>query len=681
MFNKLALTTTICIAFILSFQQNCKAQEENSSINNRFILKNGELFLIYQDALYNNLTKEGDAWGKNIDGLKSFAFDPINKGVHYVINTKNEIQKKTGVDGNYVTIMNGLPPLILNNIIVNPLNGNQVYLGTQNGIYITKNAGFNWEYLGLNKNILAFQINPSIENKFLALTDDGLYSSSNKGGTWDRVDINLPKKVVGETGRTAIEKPIPIDLVKYCDGLNQRILVTSIDGIFISDDDGKSWDKVTKGLDTEIYNHKITSLYSHDSICYMGTDQAIYKSTNSGEAWVKIDLNNSSYNIGSIIGITDVNTGGLILNDNIGNIFYYRNDGIIISLNSGVLNHSIIHAIEAKYIDNKVKIFAVVKNDNFVDINRYGIYTSENNGLTWRKCLIYENPYYSNPRLYISPLNQEIWHFISNENQLYYSSDNGNNWNYIKEFCFMYGNDGIHDFVFDPVESNIKYVCAGVNESNLYRYDQQTDNRMNYQVNASKMILARDDNKKMFTNTLRISTDGGWNWKNLTENVVKISNTDRKGSITPIYFEGNDILIHLSRLGSVTSGYGDYFFILSNDLGETWETVKMFEDLIVYYVYVNPEDNKNIYMVMDDREAGDNITLKVVVSYDGANTWETIYKYQLTRDYNKFYDEDVIRNIKVIKNKNSNTIFMGSAKGLLRSNDNGNSWEKIGGIK
>lgn len=52
MFNKLALTTTICIAFILSFQQNCKAQEENSSINNRFILKNGELFLIYQDRRF-----------------------------------------------------------------------------------------------------------------------------------------------------------------------------------------------------------------------------------------------------------------------------------------------------------------------------------------------------------------------------------------------------------------------------------------------------------------------------------------------------------------------------------------------------------------------------------------------------------------------------------------------------
>jgi photosystem II stability/assembly factor-like uncharacterized protein len=434
--------------------------------------------------------------------------------------------------------MSGLPRITFNNIVVNHHNANEVYIGSQKGIYRTMDGGFSWEHLGLDKDVITFLINPVERNKFIALTDEGLYSTVDDGNIWERADANLPKKVIKGTGRTAQELTIPIDLVSYINELNQEILVTSPDGIFVSDNDGKSWKNISEEFDAQIFNQKVTSFYYHDSIYYMGTLKAVYKSLNSGESWHKINILDSIYHIGSVIGISDIIKNGLMLNDNIGNIFYYRNDGKIISLNSGILTHSRIHAMGAKPIkNNKVRIFAVVENNFYVDKDLYGLFFTEDNGLTWRKSLIYKKPWDMRPSIFISPLNEEIWHFIGNDNALYYSENIGVEWSKIDKFNFHYSNDRIYDFVFDPIQSHIKYICAGVNDVFLFRYDQKTNNRMNLKVEAKKMLVARDDAKKLFTNTLKISTDGGWNWEDLSANVKNVASGKE---IIPIYFKENN---------------------------------------------------------------------------------------------------------------------------------------------
>ena len=647
--------------------------------NNTFMFDNdGVLYLYYNNSIFYNYNKEGDGWSRIKKDIKSIAIDPVHNDIYYIITSNNIVQKKIG-DDKYISIMNGLPKTIFNVIIVNPYNTNEIFIGSQSGVYRTKDAGFNWEHFAFNKYIYNFLISTTEKETFIILTNKGLYSSINAGKSWNRIDLNLPKRILKGAGRSAQEVPMTVNMVAYTNDKRERLLVSTPSGLFISDDNGKIWNKITGEIDKISCKSCIKSFYSNKSNYYIGAKQSIYKSQSYGNEWKKVNLSDRKYHIGNIIGLAEYKKNGLILNDDNGNIFYYRNGGKIISLNSGVLTHSEIKALSSKKIsDTANRIYAFVENNYYVDINTYGIFFSEDNGLTWRKSLTYEKPYYAKPRFYISPITDEIWHFIDSDNMLFYSEDVGSSWSKIKHFNFKYMNDNIADFDFDPIRPNIKYICAGVNDYSIFRYDQNTQNSMDLKVNSTKMMIASDDNLKLLTNSLHISTDGGWNWANLSNNLNKVAPGNK---FLPIYFNKNDILIYLNNYDSYYKN-GKHYLILSNDLGRTWKIIKTIEGHMVHLVYVNPEDNNSIFLVLDNTKYGnDSNRLEVILSTDRGLTWKTIFEYYLPKNNNIRDNSQIIQCITVSKNDGYNSFFIGGTTGLRRSVDGGKTWEILGGIK
>jgi photosystem II stability/assembly factor-like uncharacterized protein len=143
----------------------------------------------------------------------------------------------------------------------------------------------------------------------------------------------------------------------------------------------------------------------------------------------------------------------------------------------------------------------------------------------------------------------------------------------------------------------------------------------------------------------------------------------------------NNILIYINNWDNYYKR-GEHYLLLSNDLGSNWSVIKKIENLAVHLVYVNPDDNKNICLVLDNTKYGNKVnTIDVVLSYDGGITWKTIYQYNLSKDDDTRDNKNIIQCIQFVKNENGNSIFIGGSKGLLRSNDEGNSWEIMGGIK
>ena len=673
---------SINISFAIEIKKKSAPLITNLKINKYMVDNKDILYIYYNDNLYYNYNKKGDCWSGIIFYIKSISIDPTNDKVYYLITKDNEIKKKLGEKNKYITIMNGLPNITYNTIRINPYDTNEIYLGSQQGIYKTIDSGFTWEHVAFDENIQTILINPKDQSKLIVLTDKGLFSSTDALKNCKNADKNLPKLYVKKDGRTAKEITVPIDLIAYAFTENTiKILAATQKGLFISKDDGQSWVKVVEGIDKQFYDHKVSSFYFNKATYYLGTEKAIYKSENLGTSWKRIDFSDINFNIGAIIGISDNKKNGLMLNDDNGNIFYYRNDGKVICLNSGVMTHSIIHNIESKVVADTIRVYTVVENNYYTDIDRYGIFFTEDGGLSWKKCLTYKKPYGADPRLYISPINNEIWHFTNYENSFYYSEDNGTQWSKINKFNFKYLNDNISDFEFDPIRENIKYICAGVNDYSIFRYDQKTSNSTDLKVDATNILIEKNNSKKILTNTLKVSIDGGWTWQDLSENVYKVV---RGESYIPIFFQSNEILIYVKHFNnSLENNYKD-FLISSKDLGKTWKIIKTIKKQM-YNIYVNPNNNNNIFIVLDNLGHGYDYennpkknSIDIIVTYDRGVSWKTIYKYKLSNQDKVINNSATIQCIHVTKN---NDVFIGGSIGLKKMLKAGNSWKILGGIQ
>ena len=297
-------------------------------------------------------------------------------------------------------------------------------------------------------------------------------------------------------------------------------------------------------------------------------------------------------------------SGGLLICDNSGKIMYVDENRDIVGLNYGVVSHSIISALGSATVNGKQLIYTSVFNNNYIDIEKCGLYFSPDEGKTWAKCATYEKPYYEkqyyeNQRLFTSPLNNEVWHFIDGENSLYYSSDGKIKWDKVSPFSFKYSNDKITDFVFDPKISTLKYVCAGVNEFSLFRYDQKTNNRMDLKVEATKVVVARDDNKKLLTNTNQLSIDGGWTWGDVSVGIKKlVPDYDHQYS-KPIYFDGANVIIYANTRYRRYEN-GNSYLLSSADLGKSWKIIKIFGGRYVFSIQADQNNTGHIYVISGD---------------------------------------------------------------------------------
>jgi photosystem II stability/assembly factor-like uncharacterized protein len=152
-----------------------------------------------------------------------------------------------------------------------PVPGPVLYAGTRQGeVYKTTNGGGDWKVVQtLNSpvaQIVAALRKPGI---FFAATEDGLFISSDDGDTWNQVSGGIWK--VRLTGVVPAAN-------------SDTVYAYGVSGVFVSHDGGTNWGPAANGLE----GMQPTALARHPadaSILYVGTDKGVLRTSNGGVTW------------------------------------------------------------------------------------------------------------------------------------------------------------------------------------------------------------------------------------------------------------------------------------------------------------------------------------------------------------------------------------------------------------
>ncbi|MGA2295954.1 MAG: T9SS type A sorting domain-containing protein [FCB group bacterium] len=314
--------------------------------------------------------------------------------------------------------------------IVNPninsivINGNNIYAGAEyGGVYCTKDNGDFWKYLGLGNSGTTGSL--TIDSNIFIGTNKGLYYSSNFGNIWTNKN----------TGSTSLNFQ---SMLKN----NNDIFIGSNDGVYLSTDLGNNWQHKNAGLE----NKNVTFLAMNKNCLIAGTDSnGIYISTDYGNNWI---ASNNGLKEKTVIALTAmqnyiftiVDTNGIYISSDNGNNWNLKNSvrsvysvrlatngsnvyagtdgGFFISTDAG--ENWVKANIKAGYVD----LIAAYGNVIYFSGSLWseGIYASSDNGKNWNKVNI-------SGRIENISINENNI-LVSSDIGLYLSSDLGKSWSH-----------------------------------------------------------------------------------------------------------------------------------------------------------------------------------------------------------------------------------------------------------
>ncbi len=166
----------------------------------------------------------------------------------------------------------------VNAVHIDVVDPNRIYLGEEDGMRISDKSGNSFKPVkGLAYAVNDFAQDTSDPKRlYLGTEDHGLFISSNQGKSWQQVT----------TASQATVYSVAIDPRNH----NIVFAATFADGILRSEDRGKTWQTITKGVE-DIPVYTIVFHPDDSAIIYAGTvNRGILRSTNGGESWQQFAL-------------------------------------------------------------------------------------------------------------------------------------------------------------------------------------------------------------------------------------------------------------------------------------------------------------------------------------------------------------------------------------------------------
>ncbi|OIP55795.1 hypothetical protein CO134_02880 [Candidatus Kuenenbacteria bacterium CG_4_9_14_3_um_filter_39_14] len=236
---------------------------------------------------------------------------------------------------------------------------------------------------------------------------------------------------------------------------------------------------------------------------------------------------------------------------------------------------------------------------------------------------------------------------------VYKSGNQGDTWleqNTLEANATSIASQDIRQISFDIFDSNIIYRAANggffISQNNGDSWKKLNDLPINDFVLNPKTrgIIYFSTGNKVFK-----TTDNGENWT--------IIYAEAKANVTAVslaisYFDTSYVYLLTS----------DGTLLLSDDWGESWQTIATFEKAQAKKVLVDPYNSHNIFVASQD---------KFYISNDQGKSWqETVFEQSKEMPgINKFKQL-------FFTQKPDNLIYL-AGYGILKSKDNGQSWQPV----
>jgi len=628
--------------------------------------------------------------------LHYLTIQPDNKNIIYTAGDIEGIFKTTDGGNTWKNINNNLAQMPygadiywINEIKIDPVNYQKVYICNAIGLFSSNDGGNSWQLL--YPDIIDNNNNPPVETSaiaidstntsrlFLGLGDEagecsfanflmfpgyegpwGVYRSLDNGQSWTLTGNGLPDSISVHT----------IDVIPNSD----TVIIASNRGVFRSDDGGNSWVLKNTGLPhINCYRIKVTNDYGNyiltltlktigdvnDSTTFSG---GIFRSDNMGESWVDI-------------------TGNLPKYDPYDSLFYdYWKFDI--------------------YPDDVDIIYIATNPGSGYD--QTGIFATWDGGLNWE--LLYtpviggwmDTAFFWEGYAYdirIAPSDPSRVAICRDDVEI--SDDTANTWH--NAFTTPVGTGwkgngmelmNTESVAFDPADSNKFYV--GYDDFGLFRSDDAGNSFIRldshedpvigniYDIDAVKEVFVDAANGDLYmeryqgsqgghsagytSGGLSFSSDNGVSVSDITGNLPKDGRYDVAVDFTSGSPGNRTIYAAIYHNGVYKS----------TDGGSTWNVINTGLNNDAPYVWdiaINPGNSQELYLGINSWGQGNNGLYK---STDGGQNWSAVNGLP-AGDIGKVY----VSSLQHVYVGISDDFEWSTSGGLYRSTDNGNTWNII----
>jgi photosystem II stability/assembly factor-like uncharacterized protein len=611
---------------------------------------------------------------QNVGGRTiSIALDPVDTNIIWLGSASGGLWKS--VTGGYGLnawqyVPTGFPVLGVGSVAINPLNKNEMYIGTGetydygtsvNGLVIRTTRGssgigilktsdggatwtqvLNWNY-NQQRSVWDIIINPVNPATVYAATTEGIYKSTDAGITW--------AQLLGYTMVMDLAMDPQDTSVLYAGVGN---LTSPVHGIYKTDNAGASWTHLTNGLPSNNSGRISIDIYQGNSNIVMAhvaqnfVSAGLYRSTDKGQSWMQVSADDIAsvqgwYAKCLIIKDDDSNhvlAGGVALfesvtgGSNLVPITSYIPGGI------DSLPWSDMHGlISNPYDANKIYL-----------LTDAGLYRSNDFGITWRWCA---NGYNVSQFYHGSVL-------ASDSNLLLAGLQDRNSYRYngTLNWKAVSGGDGTFNAI-DQQDPSIQFAAS------QYLYiGQSIDSGYTFfgifsgstPAFVAPFMLAPSDNSMIYAGDeyINYSPDQGLTWINSgpVDNFNPIISMDV--SVTDKY-----------KIYFATAPTSDPFMhvFISNDAGQSYNDISTgLPNRYPRDIAVDPQNDSIAYIAFSGFGSG-----HVFKTTNNGSSWTDISTAL----------PDIPYHTVLVDPGNSSIIFAGSDLGVFISADAGSTWQAL----
>ncbi len=271
------------------------------------------------------------------------------------------VWKSSNAGASWAISNTGMGNRLVVELIMDPINNQNILAATENGIYKSTNAGANWSVVKTGGTFKDMVLKPNSADTVYAVTDSQLWRSINFGATWTQITsgVFVPSSN-GQGMRLAVSKASPnvvyISMIAN-EGLTLKSTNFGTSFTTVYNNAAQSlvgYDATTPGQGD--YNFSMTCDQNNANVLYIAA-HCVWKSTNGGVAWTKLtnwydNCHTDMHGIRQHPVYTN-----MLFNVNDGGVFVCRNGGVTWhDRSNGLEATEIYHAAQSKLQRNTVSL-------------------------------------------------------------------------------------------------------------------------------------------------------------------------------------------------------------------------------------------------------------------------------------------------------------------------------------